>query len=159
MASFSQSPFLITSRKFPQDNKPELESVLTKSYTEVALAVNARTIGLFQTVQTNTGNQYFQTGDPQSRTQSFRKIFRFGAIAAGATLNITHDISGITECTSISGTCVTDVPDFRPIPFVSVANVNEQISIVVDDTQITLVNGAGSPNIVRGIVVLEYLLN
>jgi len=153
-----QSPFLITSRKF-QEAWAELEPTLSKSYTEIAQAVNFRTIGLYELTQINTGNKYFNTGDPQNRKQSYRKLFSFGAIAAGATLNINHGLTGVTNFVQIYGTCHTDAPDSRPIPYVSTAAVNQQIQIRVTSTQIVIINGAGANNITDGIITLEYLLN
>lgn len=152
------SPYLVTSRKFPQD-KIELESTLTKAYTEIAQTINARTIGLYEVIPVVTGNRYFNDGDPQNRRQSFRKVFNLGAVAAGATATITHGIKNLITCVMIYGTCETNAPDFRPIPYTSVTNVNEQIQINVTATQITVMNGAGGANILNGIIILEYLLN
>lgn len=153
-----QNAFLITSRKFPQD-PVELESVLTKSYTEIAQAINARTIGLYEIIQTTTGNRYFSSGDPQNRRQSFRKLFPFDAIVAGDTEIINHGISGTITFVKIFGTCNTDAPDSRPIPYTSITNVDEQIQINVTTSQIIIMNGAGADNITNGIITLEYLLN
>jgi hypothetical protein len=158
MSFDQQAPFLVTSRKFPQD-KVDLESVLTKSYIEIAQAVNNRTISLYETIQTVTGNRYFNNGDQQNRRQSFRKIFSFGSIASGASRTMIHGISEITSFVQIYGTCRTDSPDSRPLPYVSITNVNEQIQVNVTSSQIIISNGAGANNILDGIIVLEYLLN
>ncbi len=160
--------YLPTSRTFPEDDK-ELIPVLSKAYIETAQAVNRRTIGTFNTFQAVTGNQYYslQNNDihnPIQFRQSYRRLYPFGAIAAGATLNIDHQITGIVQFVSIYGNCITDFivnPDgkYLPIPYVSVNNVNEQIQIYVNDSQIFILNGAGADNIVSGTIVLEYLLN
>lgn len=150
--------FLITSRVFPPD-AVLLQPTLNKMYIEVAQAVNQRIIGTFDTIQANTGENWFNQPAPQQQRQSFRRVFPFQAIAAGATLNILHEIRGITQLTKVYGTCITATPDFRPIPYASATAVNAQIEVNVTTTQINIINGAGAPNITSGIIVLEYLLN
>lgn len=156
-------PFLITTRFFPTDGE-RLSPILNKAYIETAQAVNARVIGSFEPVEVITGERWFEDsiqGEQIVRRQSYRKFFRFGAIAAGATLNIVHDILELDEFTTIYGTCETDTPDFRPINYASATLVTDQIELNVTNTavltNINIINGATAPNIVRGIVVVEYL--
>ncbi len=160
--------YLPTSRDFPKD-PVELQVVLSKSYIETALAVNRRTIGVYNTVQLVTGNLYYSLNNndvhkPIQLRQSYRRIFPFGAIAQGATLTITHGITGIVEIVHLYGNCIAETmvdanAKYRPIPYVSVVNVNRQIQLFMNDTIITIINGAGADNILSGTIVVEYLLN
>ena len=157
--SRTNQPFLITSRLFPPDLSL-LQPVLNKSYIEIALAVNKRVIGSFEPVEVVTGETWFEEsimGDAIIRRQSFRQFFEFDAIAIGATLAITHEIEDIDEFTRIFGTCVTAVPDFRPIPYASATVVTEQIEVNLTSTTLTIINGATAPAITSGRVVVEYL--
>jgi hypothetical protein len=149
-------PYLPTSRNFPVSDPIQLEPELTKSYIDVARAVNLRTIGIFETVQIVTGERWFSKNplDVNRKRQTYRKVFPFVA----ADLPIAHGLVGIDESTRIYGTCVTDFPDFRPLPYTS-NTANGSIELNVDDTFINVNVGASSPNIIKGIVVLEYLLN
>lgn len=155
-----QQPYLVTSRQFPVDNGAILQPELVKSYIDIAQAVNVRTIGIFESTQIVTGERWFSVSatDANAKRQSYRQVYPFEAIAAGATLVIPHGITGITSGTRIYGTCVTDVPDFRPIPYAS-NTANNNIELKVDNTNITIINGSSSPNITSGIIILEYLLN
>ncbi len=155
----NRQPFLITTRFFPTDGE-RLSPILNKTYIETAQAVNAKVNGAFEPIEVITGEKWFEEttqGEQIVRRQTYRKFLRFGAIAAGATLNITHDILELDEFTKIYGTCETDTPDFRPIPYASATVVTLQIELNVTSTQINIINGATAPNIVRGIVVVEYL--
>ncbi len=159
----SQSLLLVTSKKFPTQKAEELEPVLTKSWFDTAQAVNARTIGIFNTNAITIGDKYYNNPDPLNLRQSYRKLFSFGAIAAGATLTITHDITSITEIVHLYGNCITDAATivtakYEPLPFVS-TTLNQQVSIYMNDTIITIVNGAGNNNILSGTIIVEYLLN
>jgi hypothetical protein len=152
----SIAPFLQTSVFFPEEFEPFRVKFL-QLYRDISNIVNVRQIGIFDLQEFLTGEQWFTSGDPQKKRQTYRKTFSIGAIATGATSTTAHGITGITAFTHIYGTCVTDVVDYRPIPYASVTAVNQQIEIRVDATNITIINGAASPNITSALVVLEYL--
>lgn len=152
-----RSAFLVNERSFPQD-PVELEPVLSKMYLEMAYAVNARTIGTFNTFQVTTGELWLGTPQNQRTRQSFREVYPIGPITAGATLTVPHGLVGLTAFTDIYGTCITDVPDYRPLPYASVGAASN-IELKCDSINIIISVGAASPNIVSAIVVLEYLLS
>jgi hypothetical protein len=150
--------FLPTTIQYPSDPQ-ELLIRLNKAYEDIATRLNVKQIGIFDLIEFLTGEQWFVVGNPQTKRQTFRKCFSIGAIAAGGTSTTVHGITGITAFTNIYGTAVTVVVDYRPIPYASATAVNQQIEIKVDGTNITIINGAASPNITSAIVVLEYLKN
>lgn len=151
-------PFLPINQTFSQDQKAFWEQV-TKSYADTARNVNIREIAIYETNENPTGEQWFTSGDPQVKRSAFRKVYEIGPIAAGATSTTAHGLTGVTAYTHIYGTAITAAPDNRPIPYASATAVNQQIEIKVDGTNITIINGAGAPNITSGIVVLEFLKN
>ena len=153
----SIAAFLPQTTVLPRDEN-ELLIRLTNIINDIAYKVNAREIGTFQQVELPTG-QSWDTPNVNIKTQTFRKVFTFGAIVAGATLNIAHGITGVTSYTHIYGTAITAIPDNRPIPYADVANVTNQILLNVTGVNIVITNGATAPNIASGIIVLEYLKN
>jgi hypothetical protein len=157
MSTGNQNSFVPTFQNF-QVNDELLRQVLDQSYVNMAYAINYRDIGTYDTVEVVNGQQFF--GSTQQRKRfAFRKVFSIGSIATGATSNTAHGITGQTLFTRIYGTCITDVVDYRPLPYPTPAALNQQISLTVTSTNIVIVNGAGSPNITSAIVVLEYLKN
>jgi hypothetical protein len=143
----------------------KLEPILSKMYFEVSQAVNNRIIGIFNKFQVVTGERWFNSGvitaqdfDITKQPQTYRQVYTFDAIVAGATITIDHNIVAVKQFTRIYGTCITTLPDFRPIPYASVI-ANANIDLTVTSTQIVISNGAGGQDIVSGIIVLEYLLN
>ena len=161
LPSSTKSPFLPTSQVFPEDTSQRL-IVLTENFIDISQAVNIREIGIFETNEELNGQQFFNTTTPSQKRYAFRKVFVLGALATGASTTIAHSITGVnstTNFTHIYGTCVTDNIDNRPIPYASVTNVNEQIEVNVDATNINISNGAAAPNITSGLIVLEYLKN
>jgi hypothetical protein len=152
------APYLPTTLYIPNDDD-EFRVKFQAAYTQIANAVNSRGISLFDLIESQTGEQWFIVDNTQKKRQTFRKVFNIGAIATGATLNTAHGLTNITAFTNIYGTCVTDVVDYRPLPYVSATAVNTQIQISVTSTNIVIVSGAAAPNITSAIVILEYLKN
>jgi hypothetical protein len=153
----SKSAFLPTSEVYPQD-PGQLLIKLTGLHTDIANAVNVREISIYQDSQeVMTGQLYSIPNDSQHKRYVFRKMFYFGAIAAGAALNIPHGLTGVTFYTNMYGTVVTTVPDYRPLPFASTAAVGNQISLRVAGANIVITNGGTASPITSGQVVLEYV--
>lgn len=154
----SIAPYLNTSTYFPEEWE-EFRIRFLEQYRDIANNVNVRQIGVFDLQEFLTGEQWFTSGNPQVKRQTFRKAYEIGSINAGVTLNTPHNLSITGPFTHIYGTVITDIPDYRPLPCVSATAVNQQIALTVDGTNIVIVNGAAAPTIVSGIVVLEYLKN
>jgi len=135
----------------------QLKYVLRDAYYRTADAVNSREISYYPLQEIVCGNFFFTSGNPQKFRLAYRKVFEVGAIATGATSTVAHGITGLVEFTHIYGTLITDVVDYRPLPFVSAVAVNQQTSVQVVGANYVIVNGAAAPNITNGILILEYL--
>ena len=152
MTTANSSPYLRTSRNFPITAQP-LAVEVNKTYVDIASAVNLRTIGLFPTtVSANTGEQWYLTAN--QRQQTIRQVYTFtsaGSIAHGIKFGM---IGGITK---IYGT-FTDGANWYPLPYIDVTAANNQVNVIVNDTNIVITAGAGSsPSISSGYVILEWL--
>lgn len=152
------APYLRTSRNFPVDSK-KLEVELNSSYIDIANCVNARTIGIFPTNRpTVTGERWYLTSSTQ---QTLRQIYSFGAIASGAELDIPLGFTNWNMLTKITATVLTNVPDYRPIPFVDPTTATNGMEILVATVagmlQIRIILGSTAPAVVSGIAVIEFL--
>jgi len=160
-SNLQQSPYLREQRNFPNDNLNELAGQVDQSYIDIAQKVNARTIGLFGSLfQIITGERWYLEGSSQGQ-QTLRQVYAFGAIAPGAEVDLPTGITNLVQFTRIYGTCITAVPDYRPLPYIDNITLNVGITLLVGivggKQQIRIVNGAGAPAITSGIVVLEWL--
>ncbi len=156
----NQSPYLRTSRQFPED-LPELCTEINKSYIDIANAVNNRTISIFPSnIPAVTGESWFITS---RRQQTFRQIYAFGAIAAGAELDIPTNIppANVVAFTRIYGTVVTNAVDYRPLPYIDPNVLTTGMAILVGTVagkqQIRIVLGATAVPVTSGFAVLEWL--
>lgn len=154
MTSSSVTPFqLAENETFPKEWE-KFWNQYSSFYPKLAKASNSKDIGTYELTEILNG-QKFYGANPQVKRDVYRKCFAFGAIAAGATLNIAHGVANITNITRLYGTCTTVVVDQRPIPFADITLITNQIMLVLNGANIVIVNGATAPNITNGIVVLE----
>lgn len=144
-------PFLIQTRLFPEDME-ELREELNKAYIETSNAVNARTIGVYDTFQSATGNKWFNDGDPTNPREGYHKAILFeNVIAPGGSDSIAHNIEGLKKVLKWNGSCETTVPDSRPF------GMGIQVSITDTDVIISL-DAAASFSINNAVVIPEYVL-
>ena len=158
-----QSPYVSTSRTFPQD--PEmLQPVLTKRDIEFAQAINLRTNGIYDKFQIVTGEQWFSIDTTTSlrKRQSLRQVYEF--TLTGASTSFPHNIAinSTTDFTHIYGVLqnapVGSAGFYRPLPWVDVGGGGANaIELDVTPTDIVITTSAfwtGS----LAYVILEYIL-
>ena len=136
----------------------EFNQQITEAYRDIAYKVNNKERGFYPLgVEILTSQKVFTSGNTRVYRDVFRKVFEFGAIAAGAALNIAHGIVGFVELTHLYGDCITAVVDYRPVPFNSVVAANQGIQVLLAGANITITNGAAAPNVSSGKIVCEYV--
>ncbi len=154
-SAINQTPYLRTSRQFPEDAANLCQEV-SKSYIDTALAVNARTIGLYPINRPAiTGNNYYIF---KSRVnQSLRQVYYFTSFTSP--LSIPHGIEfpNIAAFSSISGTAF-DGTNYYPLPYVDETLVTNQINVKINSTNIIITAGATAPTITSGMIILEWLV-
>jgi hypothetical protein len=155
-----RAPFLITTRHFPTE-EVELENHLNKMYFEVSTAVNSREIGIYEKAQINTGQRWFNTGNPSNRLQAFRQVYTIPTLAIGDNNTIYHNINVDvnTQFTHIYGTANNPNTQFVPLPYVDGSGGGDNIGIYVTKTQIHIVTSTANWVNYNAIIVLEYILN
>jgi hypothetical protein len=147
----NSAPYLRTSREFPEDLQP-LAVQLTKSYIEIANAVNNRTISLFPVNRPAiTGESWFLRMN--QRQQTLRQVYTFTTTAA-----IDHGISvtDTNQFTHCYGSYTDGTNSFGLFWTSSVA-IAGQLTFYITSTQIVFLVGAGSPVLTDGKIILEWL--
>lgn len=147
------SPFLPRQRNFPNDNAQVLCIEIDKTYIELASRINERTIGIYATGnQVITGETWYLSGQP-NKQQTLRQVYNITSYAAFA-----HGIafSSVSTFTVIRGIGF-DGTNYFPIPFTNPTTSTGEVQIFVNPTQVVFVTGAGTPVLVSGIVILEWL--
>jgi hypothetical protein len=151
----SAGPFLPISEVFPED-ADEFLVKLTNLYTQIAICVNAREIGVYSVTQSITGSFYPNPTNPSQMLPSYRKIFVFGAIPAGTEVDIPHGLTGTFFLIALTGSCQTDNPDQRPLPYPG-DHGTDSVTLFIDSVDLVIANGTDGPNLNYGLVELEYI--
>ena len=122
-------------------------------YTEVAFAVNERSIGIFDKFLLVTGNRWFNNDEPTERRQEYSQVYEFNP--QSATFSIAHGLTNIDFLTGFSGSAVT-ATNFIPLPYVGIT-ANTSIEINVDSTNINIIFDVASSALIKGIIVINYI--
>lgn len=149
-----KQPYIQTTKVFITDDPVELKNTLTKMYTETALALNERIIGIFDQFQATTGEKWFNELDTLKRRQSYRKIY----IGNGALATFNHDLAGITQPTRLFGIGKTSSTTWIPLPYIH-PTASNQIGLEVSDTQIIVNTGGTAPAILSWFIDFEFILS
>lgn len=149
---------------------PEFKELLVRLYQNInnmLMAINLKDAGYYDTTEFLNGQVYFPDPSLNSTTeqaptyrQVFRKVINFGALPNTGAKNVAHDIEITSNYsfTRIYG-CATHptASSFIPLPFASPVALNLAISLVVDDTNITITTGIDYSGYTACYVVLEYI--
>lgn len=147
----NQIAYLRTSRNFPQEI-PVLVEEISKTYIDIANAVNNRTISLFPTNRPAiTGESWFV--NQNQRQQSLRQVYNITSYAA---FNHGIDFNSVYFFSVIRGIGY-DGTNYFPIPYVSANATADQVGIFVTPTQVVFSTGGGSPVLTKGIIILEWI--
>ncbi len=146
----NQVAYLRNTREYPED-LPMLATEVSRSYIDIATAVNNRTIGIFPRNRAAiTGESWFLTNQ---RQQTLRQVYSFTT-----TTSIPHGLtfSEIFGFSRLFGTYTDGTNWYGIIPGSNVA-IAGQIGFYLDPTNIVFTVGAGAPTVTSGTIVLEWL--
>jgi len=148
----NQVPYLKTSREFPPDID-KIAVILTRSYVEIADAINLRTIGIFPINRPAvTGNNFFVFQN--KRQQTLRQVYTFTSVTAPIPHQIIlHDVAYIV---AMYGQWTDGTNWYGLIAGSTIAIVGQR-SFYLDPTNIVFLAGAGAPAFVKGIIVIEWM--
>lgn len=158
MSNFvNSSPFLRTSREYPSEAQ-ELTQELSKSYIDVAGAVNERVIGIYPAHKIAiSGKTYFFTSQKQ---QGLQKLFSF---TSTADINLSFKLSSIFSIIQMYGTYTDGTSVYGLIPATSVAIAGQISFYLTPNTattdKIVFVTGAGAPALTKGVIIIEWASN
>lgn len=154
----SQTPgyFSPINQTFSEDDQQRLVQH-TKIQRDNARYINLREIAIYQIIEQQTGQQWYNTSAPEIYRYGFRKVITFAGLAPGSTNTIPHGITGVRQFTLANGFAVTTTGTMQiPLPYSSVT-ANANVEIDVDNTNLYIKVGASSFTISSGFVCLEYL--
>lgn len=163
-SSFDGNPnnFLPQTYIIPEDQS-EKDLKLRDYLNEIATATNTKDSGIYDAVETITGQQFlptFSTSTASNLTYRgvFRKVIDFGALPNAGSKSVAHGITfGSTfSATRIYGAATNPSTSFIPIPFAS-PTLNLNISLEITATNVVITTGVDRTAYTRCFVVIEYI--
>ena len=148
----NNSPYLRTTRNFPQEAQP-LAVEVNRSYLDTAEKVNDRIIGIYPTSRpVINGESWFVSKN--RKQQALRQVYPF--TAAG---NIPHGIAwaSVSFISPNSYGTFTDGTNWYGAIYASSTAIAAQISFYVTSTNIVVLAGAAAPSIAQGYINLEWV--
>lgn len=157
MTIFTTNPSIInasilrTTRLFVPDDINKLVLEIDRAYTDTAIKVNEKTIGLFPVNKSIlTGESWYITNN--QRQIGLRQVYN---ISSFTNFNHMINFNDLTNFVRIFGT-FTDGTKWYTLPYIS-PTANQQIGLYVSPTQVIFNLGGSQPAITYGTVVLEYI--
>jgi len=148
----NQTPYLRSARNYPDNDLSQMAVEMNRSWVDIALAVNNRTISIFPTSRPAVnGEDWFLTGN--KKQQGFRQAY-----SITSTASIPHGIQIVDPAQFVRcfGGYTDGTNSYGLIWGTSVA-VAGLTTFYVTSTNIVFLVGAGAPALTSGTVVLEWL--
>lgn len=161
------SPF-VEQNIFLPDDAGQLRLKLTDSLRDYSLAINARSIGLYDQQERITGNLLYNLINIQKNRPAFRKTIDFGALPNATTKRVAHGININDNFRFFKLWAVATNPtaaadgnpndEFSiPLPYSSGTALNENIKLYISRTNIVVVTNIDYSRFTSCTVVLEYI--
>lgn len=139
---------------------------LTQRINLISIQLNAKDIGLYQLTEILNGQQFFpnpalSSTTSQSPTQraGLRTVVNFGALPNAATKSVPHGIGldATAIGTLISCTATNPGNSFIDIPYSSVTNINLNIEMTIDMTNVNITTASNYSAYTICLIVFEYI--
>lgn len=138
----------------PEDPTDQ-EYLVKQRYEQFANAINNREIALYDTVEFETGQDWYNPKDAQAYRSGYRKVVLTGAIT-GHTV-IPHGITNLVQVTQAWGIGNAGSPVvFFPLVFAGQAGT-DNVSFKIDLTNVIFDLGGTATALDDSFVVIEYL--
>jgi hypothetical protein len=163
-SSFSGNPNNALPQTYiiPEDTQ-EKDLKLAQYLNSIATATNSKDSGLYNAVETITGQQFLpifttQGGSNVNYRGVFRKVIDFGALPNAASKSVAHGIpiGASYSITRLYGASTQPNTSFIPLPFASPV-LNQNISLTMNGTNIIITTGINRTAYTRTYVIIEYI--
>lgn len=164
-SNFSGNPnnILPTTYIIPEDSG-EKDLKLRDYFNSIATAVNSKDSGIYDAVETVTGQQFYPTFSTDTAANVtyrgvLRKVIDFGALPNATTKSVAHGITftSTSSLTKLYG-AATDAatPTFIPLPYSS-TTLNNNIILNADGTNINITTAIDYSAFTRTFIVIEWI--
>ncbi len=163
-ASFTGNPNNLLPQNYIIPEETSEKDVKLRQYlNEIATATNTKDSGIYDAVETITGQSFLPTFSTQTAASAtyrtvFRKVIDFGALPNTATKSVAHGITlGTTlSATKIYGAATNVGTSLIPLPYAS-PTLADNIELNLDATNVNVTTGSNRTTYTRTFIVVEYI--
>ena len=168
----TKGPFVPTTNVYDQETLKKMDlqgeqyrdfiNRIRESMNNIAMVLNVKDSGYYTLNEYVCGQLFFPnaTTDPYNFRPVIRKVFNFGALPNAAAKNVAHNmtLNNNQTATRIYG-CANDTTTGTriPLPYSSTVLLNN-ISIDIDNTNITVTTGIDRTNFDTCYIIVEYIV-
>lgn len=151
-------------------NSPEFKNFIVNLYqnlNNIVLVLNIKDSAYYTQTEFVNGQLFFpsDSAEPQDSfnvqyRQVFRMVVNFGPLPNATTISIPHTIavnSGFSFTRIYGVASNSDGSSFLPLPYSSSSNINNNIELNVDDSNVNIITAADYSSYTTTYVILEYL--
>ncbi len=162
-SNFTGNPNNILPQTYIIPEEEEQKDLKLRQYlNDIATATNSKDSGIYDGVETVTGQQFLPTFSTQTSSSAtyrgvLRKVIDFGALPNG-TKSVAHGITFTSDQSVTKLYAAATIPgtSWIPIPFAS-PTLNLNISLEMDATNIIITTGINRTAYTRSFVVIEWI--
>ena len=163
-SNFSGNPNNILPQTFiiPED-ADEKDLKLREYLNNIATATNSKDSGIYDGVETVTGQQFFPTFSTDTEANAtyrgvLRKVINFGTLPNTGVKNVPHGITftNSQSATRIYGAATRPGTSWIPLPYAS-PTLNFNISLEIQSVNIAITTGIDRTPYTRSFVVIEWI--
>ena len=148
----SQLPISI---ELPEDDK-EFRYKMNDLYQKIASSLNSKEGGLYLPQEKTTGQQYFDTLNPQKNKNVYRMVVDFGALPNTSSKSVAHNIQGWDASYRLTRAygATTD-----PVAIISCSIPNAAIQLDINSTNVIVTTTSDLSAFTSTTITIEYLKN
>lgn len=145
----SQLPISI---ELPEDDK-EFRFKVNDLYQKIASSLNSKEGGLYLPEEKTTGQQYFDTLNPQKNKNVYRMVVDFGALPNTTSKSVAHNIQGWNENFRLTRAygAATD-----PVALQAVPIPNDGILLLINSTNAIVTTTSDRSAFTDSTITIEY---
>lgn len=145
----SQLPLSI---ELPEDQK-EFRYEFNNLYQKIASSLNSKEGGLYVPEEKTTGQQYFDSSNPQKNKNVYRMVVDFGALPNTTSKSVAHNIVGWNDQFRLTRAygAATDPNGLEALPI-----PNDGILLIINSTNVTVTTTSDRSAFTETTITIEY---
>lgn len=135
------------------ENEENFRYEFNNLYQKIASSLNSKEGGLYLPIEKTTGQQYFDSTNPQKNKTVYRMVVDFGALPNAGAKSVAHNIPGWNSSFRLTRAygAATDPVGLQAIPL-----PNDGILLEINSTNVTVTTTSNRSAFTATTITIEY---